>query len=288
MTKILTLPAGAAVDTAPDAAAVLEAGGLVLLPDLAFAVEPGERDLLDPAVLGGRSKNVSLSADGSRLSGSGLEGARLEALTALTARYAVFAEHLLDRLVPAYTPHLRRRRTSFRPGAVAERALSPRKDDRRLHVDAFPSTPVGGDRILRVFSNVDPQGRGRVWNVGSDLFEDFARAFQPRISRGGAGLRRLMAAAGVTRGLRTGYDQAMLDLHDAAKLDAAWQAAAPFERVEFPAGSTWIVYTDGVLHAALAGQHAFEQTFMLPVRGMVDPERSPLRVLERLTGRVLA
>lgn len=290
MTQILTLPATAAAspNAGADVADVLEGGGLVLLPDLAFPVRGRDLDLLDPAVLDARSKNVSLSADGARLSGSGLEGERLEALTALTRRYAAFARDLLDRLVPAYAPQLLRRRTSFRPGAVAERALSPRKDDRRLHVDAFPSTPVGGDRILRVFSNVDPQGRGRVWNVGADGFEDFARAFQPKVRPGGAAMRRLMAAAGVTRGLRTGYDQAMLDLHDAAKLDTAWQAAAPFERLEFPAGSSWIVYTDGVLHAALSGQHAFEQTFLLPVEGMVDPQRSPLRVLERLTGRVLA
>jgi hypothetical protein len=30
-----------------------------------------------------------------------------------------------------------------------------------------------------------------------------------------------------------------------------------------------------------------EQTWMLPVAGMREPERSPLRMLERMTGRVL-
>jgi hypothetical protein len=38
----------------------------------------------------------------------------------------------------------------------------------------------------------------------------------------------------------------------------------------------------------MSGQFAFEQTFYLPVNAMKDPERSPLRVLERLTGRTLA
>ena len=33
-----------------------------------------------------------------------------------------------------------------------------RKDDTRLHVDSFPATPSGGRRILRVFSNVNPDG----------------------------------------------------------------------------------------------------------------------------------
>jgi hypothetical protein len=37
----------------------------------------------------------------------------------------------------------------------------------------------------------------------------------------------------------------------------------------------------------LSGQFAFEQTFYLPVEAMRDPERSPLRVLERLVGKSL-
>jgi hypothetical protein len=38
----------------------------------------------------------------------------------------------------------------------------------------------------------------------------------------------------------------------------------------------------------MAGQFAFEQTFYLPVSGMLAPELSPLRVLERRRGCVLA
>jgi hypothetical protein len=41
------------------------------------------------------------------------------------------------------------------------------------------------------------------------------------------------------------------------------------------------------LHAALAGQFALEQTYHLDVDDMVDPARSPLKVLERITGRAL-
>jgi hypothetical protein len=38
----------------------------------------------------------------------------------------------------------------------------------------------------------------------------------------------------------------------------------------------------------MSGQFALEQTFYLPVNAMKDPQRSPLRVLERLVGRTLA
>ncbi|CAN5128991.1 Kdo hydroxylase family protein [soil metagenome] len=269
------------------AAGVLEGGGLILLPQTPFEVLASERDLIDPAVLTPKSKNVSLDPASGEVGGSSVEGERREAMRAMIARYADFAEGLIGEILPGYSGALQRRRTSFRPGAVDTRALSPRKDDRRLHVDAFPSSPVQGRRILRVFSNVDPMGRDRVWEVGNDDFETFARSLSGRLQGRSETVRGLMQALKITRGRRTAYDQAMLELHDGAKLDDAWQAAAPRTRLAFPAGSSWIVYTDGSLHAALSGQHAFEQTYLLPVEAMYHPERSPLRALERVTGRAL-
>lgn len=274
------------------AADVLETGGVLLFPQLAFPLADAERALAAASSLAPRSKNISLDPATGVLGGHALQGEALATATAMTSRYADFATDLITRLLPGYGPALQRRRTSFRPGAIAQRALSARKDDRRLHVDAFPSSPVQGRRILRVFTNVDPEGRDRIWEVGDEDFEAFSLSFSPHLQalgpRGSGGaVRALMKAMGVTRGLRTAYDQAMLELHDAAKLDATWQAQAAKARIAFPAGSTWIVYTDGVLHAALEGQNAFEQTFLMPVEAMVDPERSPLRTLERLTGRAL-
>jgi len=97
-----------------------------------------------------------------------------------------------------------------------------------------------------------------------------------------------MERLGVTRGRRSPYDALMLALHDGAKRDEAYQAGAPREPVAFPPGSTWVVYSDRVMHAALGGQYLLEQTFYLPVAAMQDPALSPLRVLEGLYGRALA
>jgi len=77
-------------------------------------------------------------------------------------------------------------------------------------------------------------------------------------------------------------------LHDRMKLDDTYQTLAPSTPWSFPAGTTWMVFTDQVPHAALAGHFALEQTFHLPVSAMQAPDTAPLRVLERLTGRVLA
>ncbi len=287
MAEVLRLPDDA--DSARHgarAADVLEGGGLLLFPTLAFPLSPEEQALADPAVLSPKSKNVSLDPRTGELGGTVLEGAARERLRDVTARFAAFADALVARLLPGYAPALERRRTSFRPGAVDERALSPRKDDKRLHLDAFPSSPVRGKRILRVFANVDPGGRPRLWRLGDEPLEAHARARLKRYPRLGA-RARAMEALRITRGRRTDYDQAMLLLHDGAKLDDVWQASAPHTEVELPAGSTWMVYTDGVLHAAMRGQNAFEQTYLMPVEAMAHPERSPLRTLERLAGRPL-
>lgn len=286
MVEILRLPADAGAADGERAADVLEGGGVVMFPDLAFPLSPEEQALADPRVLAPKSKNASWDRGAGALGGVSIEGAERGRLAAMTARYAVFADELLARLLPAYAAAVEPKRTSFRPGAVDERALSPRKDDKRLHFDAFPSSPVGGRRILRVFSNVDPQGRPRLWRLGDEPLEAHARARLRSYAR--LGVRaRAMEALRITRGRRTDYDAAMLRLHDGAKLDDAWQRTAGFTSVEFSAGSTWIVYTDGVLHAAMRGQNAFEQTYLMPVEAMARPERSPLRTLERLAGRSL-
>ena len=52
-------------------------------------------------------------------------------------------------------------------------------------------------------------------------------------------------------------------------------------------GTTWLAFTDEVVHAAMSGQYQPEQTFLLPVDAMLHPERSPLRILERLKGKAL-
>ena len=113
------------------------------------------------------------------------------------------------------------------------------------------------------------------------------RQFLPRARGGLPGSAWLLEQLGVTKGRRSEYDRLMLRLHDTGKLDAAYQSGAPKADVTFAAGTTWLCFTDQVLHAALAGQYVLEQTFHLGVEAMVAPARSPLRVLERLRGHAL-
>jgi hypothetical protein len=119
-------------------------------------------------------------------------------------------------------------------------------------------------------------------------FAAVARRFWPRLRSPLPGSSLLLRVFRVTKSTRTGYDHFMLQLHDSMKADEDYQRRAEQVVHNFPAGSTWVCYTDQVSHAALAGQHQFEQTFRLPVRRMHDAATSPLRVLEGLAGRKLA
>jgi hypothetical protein len=268
-----------------DMTEVLEAGDVVFLPNLRFVVEAHEALLFTPAILG-TSKNASFDPSTGRLSGTTAAAADAATLESLMQRFSDAALALVRDVCPRYRSGVERRRASFRPAEIAGRVTTWRKDDTRLHVDSFPATPSGGRRILRVFTNVNPAGRARSWRVGGD-FEAVARRFASRLRFPLPGAAHLLRFFRITKTKRSPYDALMLQLHDLMKADADFQARAPQTPIDFPAGSTWMAFTDQVSHAAMAGQYQLEQTFLLPVAAMSEPERSPLRVLERIMGRRL-
>jgi hypothetical protein len=273
-------------DPRAGAEAFLEAGDVLWLRESFFAVEVAERPLLTPSVLAGASKNVSFDPSTGRVSGASAAGEAGELLRGMLARFSDEAEAFVRRVCRAYAQGLVVGRTSFRPVEIAGRESSWRKDDTRLHVDSFPATPVQGRRILRVFANVNPEGRPRSWRVGED-FDALATRFEPRLRMPMPGAGVLRHALRLTKTRRSAYDALMLQLHDRMKEDVAYQAAAPQQPFDFPPGSAWMAFTDQVSHAAMSGQYQLEQTFLLPVGAMLDEARSPLRVLERLKGRSL-
>jgi hypothetical protein len=76
--------------------------------------------------------------------------------------------------------------------------------------------------------------------------------------------------------------------HNAMKEDTSFRETCPKRRWEFPPGSSWIVFTDCVSHAVLQGQYALEQTFLISRQAMVEPEKSPIAILERIAGYPLS
>ena len=269
------------------ATAALETGQVLFMPRLAFALSPDEKRFLSPQWSDGKAKNVSYDPAAHEVRHTAAQGPDRTALAAMMDRYANAARTLVTGLCPGYARDLAWGLTSFRPVSAANREASIRKDDMRVHLDAFASRPVNGRRLLRVFCNVNPDDAPRVWELG-EPFDAVAERFRGRIAPQWPGSAWLLEKLHVTKGRRSAYDHIMLGLHDQAKLDDSYQQTSPKTRVELPANTTWIVFTDLVMHAVLSGQYLLEQTFYLPPAAMQDEARAPLRRLERLYQRTLA
>ncbi len=271
--------------------AALEAGKVLYFPDFGsygkagFAPQKEELALFREDIRDPKVRNISLSASGD-LKGVVGDDATKALAAGMIGRFRAEAEALVGNLVPRYGEHLRRGATSFRPSVVQNRVQSWRADDRRMHVDAFPSRPNRGERLLRIFTNVNQEGAPRVWRVG-EPFEDVARHFLPRVKPYVRWQAKALNALGVTKSLRSEYDHLMLQLHDAMKSDLDYQKNAPQVTFGFPPGCAWVCFSDQASHAVMSGQYMMEHTLQLSPMQQYDREASPLAILTRLRGHAL-
>ncbi len=264
----------------------LEGGKILYFPHLDFPLSEQERTLLTPNILSPKAKNISYDPVHDRLSGFECDPTQAALLKRMMERYYSTARHFLLHLIPHYEHHLILGKTSFRPVEILGRKTSYRKDDTRLHVDAFPSNPTKGQRILRIFTNINHEGKPRVWRSG-EPFEVVVKQFAPKTSSPWPVVPHLLKLFKITKDKRTDYDHYMLQIHDGMKGDLDYQKNAGQEELHFPPGSSWIVFTDQVSHAAMSGQHVLEQTFHLNVEGLQNEATAPLRVLERYFNKAL-
>ncbi len=265
-----------------EAVTALESGQVLYFPKLSFPVQAEEKVLFSSNLVKKDRKNISYNAKNDLIKGcSGAEPIQ-NTIHAMMQRFSKMASDFVHAILPSYDQHLTLGRTSFRPVEVKGREnASFRKDDTLLHLDAFPSSPTGGKRILRFFANVNPFDKPRVWNVG-ESYEKVLRHYIPKIKAPLPGSRFLLNRFGITKSYRILYDHYMLNIHNAMKADAEYQKEVDQEIVEFPPFTCWMCFTDQVSHAALSGQYVFEQSFYLPIEGQKFPDKSPLHYMERL------
>jgi hypothetical protein len=271
----------------------LEQGEVIYYPICPFPVPAGaDRDFLLRQSLASRAhKNVSYNPRTGKAAGFRAQGPeQAERLRVLLATFSTTVTDWLKGMLPRYAAHWRSDAVSFRPEEEATRRLRWKARNDLLHVDAFPSRPTGGDRILRVFVNVNPT-EPRIWATSqgfAQLLERFGKAaglpsehdlgVLPKIRRG------LVTLFDPKRRKRTKYDQFMLRFHDYLKRNETFQESGPKRFWSFPPGSAWMVFTDFVSHAALRGRFALEHSYFVPARAMALPEMTPAALLERACG----
>lgn len=265
----------------------LEQGKLLFLPQLKFALTADELTLLDPAVVDPKRKNISLQPLSGKINGVA-DPAKEAAVKALIERFYQSTQALISGLLPYYKHSLHSPTTSLRLHPVTKWTANAswRKDDSRLHVDAFPSRPNHGERIIRIFTNINPHNESRLWRVG-ESFPSLAEHFLPTLAPYSPFKAKVMSMFGITKGYRSHYDHLMLQLHDRMKESADYQNNGEQLNVAFPAGSSWICFSDQTPHAAMGGQFMLEQTYLLPVEAMVEPQHAPLNVLQKMLKRPL-
>lgn len=239
-------------------------------------------------------KNVSYRPTEDVLRGISGESGKIERIHAVFRDYS---EHVIEFAKNFLSPYAKRWAldfASFRPIEEERRGLPLHKRNDLLHVDAFPSRPTRGGRILRIFTNLNPE-KPRVWNT-TDNFESLARAHaEPagllKIAEDDGFISRTVQDWGAKLGFsgfgRTPYDMFMLRFHDYLKENQEFQANCRKVRMEFPPGATWLVFTDGVAHAVLSGRFAIEQTFLIPPGALVAPQFAPYKILEQIAGAPL-
>src|SRR5918911_827284 len=212
----------------------LEQGQILFFKEIPFELPEEDRRFLLTQRRGDSRihKNVSYRPKQDVLRGfSSSETEQTERLRRVMRHYSLAVTRFLETFLAPYREHWSLDFASYRPLEEEGRDLSLHKRNDLLHVDAFPSRPTKGGRILRVFTNINPD-HARVWHT-TDRFDVLARRFAADaglkqiaersssplnfIRRGASALVR---AAGLLASERSAYDRFMLRFHDYLKENA--------------------------------------------------------------------
>jgi hypothetical protein len=299
--SIETISSGSSPAPGPElereCARTLERGDILLFPRTPFSISPEDRAFLleRRQTEAGYHKNIAYRPASDRVTGVARQHVEDAArLTEVLRRYSKTVIDFTARLLPGYARRWKVDYASFRPQEEAGRKLSQHSRNDLLHVDSFPTRPTRGDRIFRVFTNVNPTAP-RLWRTG-ETFPELAERFAvssgllDRASRR-TPLKSLAKAArsvGLPVRVRPPYDEFMLGFHHFLKENDAYQESARASELSFSPDATWMVFTDAVTHSVLRGQFALEQTFLIARESLTVPELAPIAVLERIAGRKMA
>jgi hypothetical protein len=276
----------------------LEAGDILFFPQTPIQIRPADLSFLLGQQQTGSTlhKNIAYKPNLDSVSGldAGTTGAaELNQLRAIMRQYSQDVTRFLTRFLSPYQHRWQLDYASFRPQEEEGRDLPLRRRNDLLHTDAFPTRPTHGSRILRFFNNIHPN-RTRDWIV-SDPFRAVATKYAPAeiaLPQPDSSIGRTFKSLATGIGLgaaapalkRSPYDEFMMRFHNFLKENRDFQSSCAKYDYQFPAGSSWMVYTDMVPHAVLSGQYALEQTYLVAPEAMVAPEHAPLTVLQELTG----
>jgi hypothetical protein len=271
----------------------LERGNVEYFPVCPFAIPQGEDRtfLLEQKLASRAHKNISYDPRTGKAGGfSRYSDPQAERVRVMLGEFANNATAWLATMVPRYARNWQLDRVSFRPVEEATRKLRQKARNDLLHVDAFPSRPTNGQRILRLFVNVNLT-EPRIWKTSEPfgrLLERFGHEVglpgRQELGWGRQFRRRLLGIFQPARGRRSVYDAFMLRFHDYLKANDEFQEHGPNRFWSFAPGSAWIALTDVTSHAALRGRFALEHSYFVAPDSLALPAESPPALLEKACG----
>jgi hypothetical protein len=271
----------------------LERGEVVVFSASPFEIPTGaDADFLRAQSLASRAhKNISYDPVTGRSAGFARRSrAQAQRLTRVLSEFAQHATHWLAGLLPRYAVAWKLDRVSYRPLEESTRRLRWKARNDLLHVDAFPSRPSHGCRILRLFVNLNLT-EPRIWATSycfGELLSRYGSAAglpdrRPAIV--GQFKKSMLRIFNPKSQERSEYDQFMLRFHDYLKANSAFQEREPKCVWKFPPGSVWLAMTDTCSHSVLSGRYALEHSYFIAPESQALPEESPAALLERACGR---
>ena len=206
-------------------------------------------------------------------------------------------EAFLRRATPDFVPGWTLGTTSFRSIEEQGRKLKPRSSNELVHIDAGAYGATNGARILRFFVNIHPS-RARIWGTKGGFGALLAR-HRELVEAAKGGRERVVLEKGPLDRLYSGlvsavgrvyplvqvidsspYDRSMRRIHNYMKENPAFRDSREgYQEIHFPPLSAWMVFTDGISHSVLSGQHALVTTALVPLANARTPGLAPYNVL---------
>jgi len=278
----------------------LERGRIVVFPEVPIDL-PSSEDLSFlreemPKVL--KLKNISYHPEVDRI--IGIKGQRevIDRTQAILKAHSQRAQAFLGKAIPSLSKQWMVGTSSFRPMQERGRNLSAHASNELVHVDAGAYGATHGDRIIRFFVNVNPV-EDRVW-ITKGAFPELYQRFGERAGVGRRNGNQAYLQEGVLDRLRTAavntmaavvppaklldsspYDRAMRRFHNFMKDTPEFQSTPEgHQEFRFKPLTAWMVFTDMVSHACISGQHAFVDTFVVPLANCRLQDMAPINILK--------
>jgi hypothetical protein len=167
-------------------------------------------------------------------------------------------------------------------------------ENQNILSDFLPWHKVNGDRILRFFINLDEE-RECQW-LSSDSFNTVVKKFagtsylpfpkaqidslSEKIERK---MKKMCCSMGISFRALSVYDMFLFRLKAFLKKNKDFQKNCSKNIYNFAPFSGWLLFTDSNCYSKNTTSPLLEMTFIIPRKKLLNPEKAPASILERLS-----